>query len=396
MNSLLPLLALFLLVFGLFGGIMLSPLAHASTPPNNKGTSTAPDQITTETLPWSGSDYADYTFACPGNLPGCTAPAGATTSWSNTIFEITYSGTVSIKIADAFYEGDYYSLWYTTDTSGLTGWTLVGTTDQVNTGGELVAPTYDSYWTGTGTQYSSTTFNIPISGTVLFAVRDDLFDTMVSLLGSSCSGSAVLSDGCTATGINASPEWSPAGYYISFTAASTAGCLDPSGATSWPTVTFTDGSTADISVTGGVLSAVGTCASMTIEDLFTSNPITTTPSVSSPNFYDLSITGLSAGTAHVCFTTSLASSSTVLGYWDGASWVFATSTTYSTSTEVLCGYIPVTALDTSSTPVVFGTLGPTPSGVPQFSAPAAAVVAVSLLAFAMLSRRMRPEPQTKS
>jgi len=75
--------------------------------------------------------------------------------------------TVSIGITDCCYEGDFYSLWMTTDITGLTGWTLVGTTDQVDTGSQLAAPTFDPYWTGTGTAYSSTTFNVPVAGTVL-------------------------------------------------------------------------------------------------------------------------------------------------------------------------------------------------------------------------------------
>ena len=394
LKSLPSLLAMFLLVFGLFGGIMLSPLAHSSSSPTINAPRVRADGIVSTSVPSSTSDDTDYETTCPGGLSGCTVPSSAASSWGATIFSVTYTGTVVITITDCCYEGDYYSLWMTTDPAGLTGWTLVGTTDQVNTGSELAAPTYDSYWTGTGTAYSSTAFNVPVSGTTLFAVRDVLFATMVTLLGPSCSGADVVYDGCSATGISASSEWSPAGFGISFGAGGAAGCLT-SGATSWPTVTFTDSSTADISVTGGVLSTIGTCASMTIEDLFTSNPITTTPPVSSPNFYDLSITGLSAGTATVCFTTSLASASTGMWYWNGESWVSATSITYSAGQ--LCGDIPVTALDTPSTPIVIGTsVGPTPSGVPQFGAPAAAVVAVSLLAFAMLSRRMRPDLQTKS
>jgi len=298
--------------------------------------------------------------------------------------------TVSIGITDCCYEGDFYSLWMTTDITGLTGWTLVGTTDQVDTGSQLAAPTFDPYWTGTGTAYSSTTFNVPVAGTVLFAVRDDIFDSMVTLLGPSCSGAAVVTAGCSATGISVAGGWSPAGYGITFADAGTSGCLT-SGATSWPLVTFTDGSAAAISVTGGVLSTAGVCPSMTIEDLFTSNPITTSPGVTSPNYYDLSITGLSAGTTLVCFTTSLASAGSTMLYWNGAAWVSATSVTFSAGT--ICGDIPVAALDTPSTPVVIGT--PTHgTSVPQFGAPATAVAAVTMLALALLSRRLRPILQT--
>jgi hypothetical protein len=213
---------------------------------------------------------------------------------------------------------------------------------------------------------------------------------MVTLLGPDCGGGdSVVYSGCTATGISASSGWSPAGYLINFAAGGAAGCLT-SGATSWPTVTFTDSSTATISVTGGVYSVAGVCASMNIEDLFGSQPAgTTTPSVSSPNYYDLSITGLSAGTALVCFDSPLASASTGMWYWSGSAWVSASSVTF-TSPSTICGSIPVTALDTPSTPIVIGT-ATTTTGVPQFGVPAFAVSAVGLMAFALLSRKMRPK-----
>jgi len=376
------LVLLFLLSLTFLGSPLLMNQVHAASSPN-KG-SAGPDGISVTTLPTSTSDDTDYNTACPGGLAGCSVPAGDGNSWSATIFSITYTGTVSITITDCCYEGDYYSLWMTTDPSGLTGWTPVGTTDQVFTGPELVAPTYDPYWTGTGTQYSSTTFNIPQSGTVLYAVRDELLNAMVNLLGSSCGGSDVVYDGCSATGISASGGWSPAGYAIAFAAAATSGCLDPSGSTSWPTVTFTDGSTADVSVTGGA--PPGACASMTIEDLFGSQPAgTTAPSVSSPNYYDLSILGLTAGTANVCFTSSIVSSSTVMEYWNGNAWV-SVATTF-TSPNTICGNIPVTALATPSTPVLIAS-PTTVSSVPQFPGGSGlVVVAVSFGLLAVVARK---------
>jgi len=341
-----------------------------------------PDGITVVSLPAAiSSDETDYGISCPGGLACVSAPES--TSWSNNVYSVTYTGTLSITITDCCYEGDFYSLWMTSDPTGLTGWTLVATTDQVATGPELAAPTYNPFWTGTGSAYSSTTFNIPVSGTTLFAVRDELFDPMVSLLGPSCGGAAVVTAGCSVTGISVSGGWSPAGYEIDFAAASTAGCLDLSGATSWPTVTFTDGSTADVSVTGGA--PAGACASMTIEDLFTNQPAgTTAPSVTNPNYYDLSILGLTAGTAHVCFTSSLVSSSTVMEYWNGNSWT-SVATTF-TGPNTICGDIPVSALATPSTPVVIGT--PTTSTVPQFPAGTGLlVVAVSFGLLAVVARK---------
>jgi hypothetical protein len=129
---------------------------------------------------------------------------------------------------------------------------------------------------------------------------------------------------------------------------------------------------------------------MTIEDLFTSNPITTAPSVTSPNYYDLSITGLSAGTASLClnFTAvpSLASASTGMWYWNGESWVSATSVTY--TSPILCGDIPVSYLDTPSTPVVIGTsTAPIKIPTPEFGLAMPVVAAVGLLAFALVRKK---------
>ena len=382
MRKVLPLIILSLLALSMLVAI---PVRAASS---SNGGPLGPDGISPVTLPTSTSDEADYSTACPGGLSGCTAPAS--NSWGSTIFSVTYTGTVAITITDCCYEGDYYALYSTTDPTGLTGWTLVGTTDQVDTGSELAAPTYDPFWTGTGSAYSSTTFNIPQTGTVLYVVRDVIFNTMVTLLGSSCGGSDVVYDGCSATGISVSSGWSPAGFDISFAAGTTDGCLS-GGATSWAPVSFTDGSSAAISVSGAA--PAGVCASMTMEDLFTSQPAgTTSPSVTSPNYYDLSILGLTAGTAHVCLTTALASASTVLLYWDGSSWVSASGTTFSSGT--LCGDTPVTALATPSTPLVIGTSSAPPPTVPEFGLPVALVAAFSLLAIAVLNRKLKPTVTT--
>jgi hypothetical protein len=128
---------------------------------------------------------------------------------------------------------------------------------------------------------------------------------------------------------------------------------------------------------------------MTIEDTFTSIPSgTTTPApVTSPNYYDLSITGLSAGTATLCITGSLVTSTTTMMYWNGNMWVSATGITV--VGDKICGQIPVTALDTPSTPVAIGT-GKTITGAPQFGSPAIAIAALGLVAVAILSKKLKP------
>ena len=70
----------------------------------------------------------------------------------------------------------------TTDPTGLTGWALVGTTPTVHTDSNLVAPSYNPLWDGTGTNNSEGSFTVPVSGTAIFAIRDELLDPLVASL----------------------------------------------------------------------------------------------------------------------------------------------------------------------------------------------------------------------
>jgi parallel beta-helix repeat protein len=289
------------------------------------------------TVPTSAYDGTFYSNLCPGALSGCSLPSSASTSWGDRIYAVAgFSGTLAITIYDCCYEGDYYSLWQTTDLSGLSGWTKLGTTQQVLTGPELNASSFNPYWTGTGTQYSSTTFSVLVSTTTLFAVRDELFDNMVTLLGPDCFGSLVVTSGCNVAGIHASPGWSPAGYTISFVSAGTSGIL-AGGGTSWPssegvTVTVTGSSSPD-----------GTYATLTVEDLFDSQPVgTSNPGLGGPIFYDVQITGITDGMAQACISDSAIVPETVMKYYASQLWV-GISTQF-TAPDVACGEIPVAAL----------------------------------------------------
>jgi hypothetical protein len=333
------------------GGVTVSSNARAQT---EEAVQTSPRA---SSLPWGPIlDSTDYSNTCPGNQTGCTVPSSASTSWSALIFELDFNGTLSVTIGDTDFVGDFYSLWGTSDPTGLTGWTLYGTTQEVLTDSNLIAKHYDSFWTGTGTFYSSTTFNIPISGTVLFAVRDELYDKMVNLLGPSCGGAAVVTDGCSVTGtypINVSSGWSPAGYEILFDDAGTSGVVNSNGVTSWPPTTFTDGSTASVSVTGA---PPGSSASMAVQDLANTQPAdTTTPKgISAHYYYDTRIEGLTSGTARICISNAAVAQKSAMIYWDGTQWVYAAGQTVTGTapSATICGSIPVVAL--SGTPIGTG------------------------------------------
>ena len=198
--------------------LLLSGLAapiFATTPNGTSGS----DGTVVVSLPATGLvTDAVYDNACPGALAGCSGvPSG---SWSNDIFSVTGTGSITVTVTDCCYVADYYSLWMTTDPSGLTGWTLVGTTPSVETDSNLAAPTYNSQWDGGGTTLSTGSFTTSVSGTTLFAVRDELFDPMVTALVSACSetGDELLSLGCGVSGITVNPNFSPAEVHLDFSA----------------------------------------------------------------------------------------------------------------------------------------------------------------------------------
>ena len=111
---------------------------------------------------------------------------------------------------------------------------MVGTTPQVHTDSNLVAPFYNALWDGTGTTFSTQTFTVIIgSGTTYFVLVDALFDAMAAALDVPCYGGVssvntaiLLSIGCTATTphpINVAGGFSPGSYNISFNLATTNG-----------------------------------------------------------------------------------------------------------------------------------------------------------------------------
>jgi hypothetical protein len=198
----------------LAGGFFVPALALTN------GGSPSADGIVPITAPGVVVATPEYGTSCPGGLTGCTVSPN--TSWSDDVYAVTASGPVTVTITDCCYIADYYSLWMTTDPTGLTGWTLVGTTPSVHTDSNLVAPTYNPLWDGTGTNNSQGSFTVPVSGTAIFAIRDELFDPMVASLGAQCGGAAnLLSNGCSQPGIFVMSGFSPAGVIVSFSAPTT-------------------------------------------------------------------------------------------------------------------------------------------------------------------------------
>jgi hypothetical protein len=142
--------------------------------------------------------------------------------WSLPIWEVYCSApcALAVTITDQGWVGDNYALWTTTDSTFKTGWGLIGTTPEVKTGSALVAPSYNSKWTGTGTKYSSATFDVyfPAGIAQYLRVYDALFGQIGQKLDTACgvNTTALLASGCSATGISVSGGWSPAAFGITW------------------------------------------------------------------------------------------------------------------------------------------------------------------------------------
>jgi hypothetical protein len=172
------------------------------------------------TLPGSGSLGDNTAWNCTMDallLNGHPAPRHG---WGPDTFFVTGPATITVNITDCCRVGDFFTLYATTDSSLVSGWFKVGITPQVHSGPELVAPTYDSLWDGTGTTYSSKTFAIavPAGVTYFFRVNNALFHLMGNLLVGPCSTTThhLLRHGCSVPGIDVSHKWSPSGYQITF------------------------------------------------------------------------------------------------------------------------------------------------------------------------------------
>ena len=89
----------------------------------------------------------------------------------------------------------------------------------------------------------------------------------------------------------------------------------------------------------------GTAATLSVEDLFDSQPVGTGDSgLGNATFYDVKITGISDGSATVCVNASSITNSTAMRYYNftGGDWVYV-STTF-VPLDTVCGAIPVSAL----------------------------------------------------
>jgi hypothetical protein len=131
--------------------------------------------------------------------------------------------TMRVKISsNVALVGNYYSFWETSHIYLTKGWDFIGNTPQVTTGYALVAPSYDRFWTGSGTTSSSGTFVVTIPAGVYeyFEIHDDLWTQMAGKLDSPCHMEAehMLLDGCSVPGVFVSgfPGWYPLGIDTSW------------------------------------------------------------------------------------------------------------------------------------------------------------------------------------
>ena len=131
-------------------------------------------------------------------------------------------------------------------------------------------------------------------------------------------------------------------------------------------------------------------ASVTIytEDLISPNTNVAVGGLASAAYYDVSIVGVSDGTAQVCVTTTQGPSGLAMQYWDGSEWDSALSITVSGST--ICGDIPVSAL-TGTNVVVGETIAqPTITTSPSSSAVTLGSIQMTLTDEATLSSGNNP------
>jgi len=136
----------------------------------------------THTLPYSNTSTTWYENTADGlTVSGDAIPSD---SWSDETYSVTGPIAISVTITSIDYVGSYYELWMTSDPLLASGWSLVGTTPEVHTGPQLVAPTYNPLWDGIALEdnlpQSSGTFSvsIPAATTDYFRVRNALFDLM--------------------------------------------------------------------------------------------------------------------------------------------------------------------------------------------------------------------------
>lgn len=156
-------------------------------------------------------------------------------------------------------------------------------------------------------------------------------------------------------------------------------CFTYEGCHTWVgTYNITSGTLINMFLNGVILSVTG--ASGTGVTVSSENQTTVAPlglgalNISSVSYYDVMVSGLSGGTAHLCITNSRVTQSMVGGmqYWNGNQWAFAqnqnvsvvpasmmppqnksaTTTTTTPSVNMLCGEIPV--VDLNGTPIGAG------------------------------------------
>jgi len=165
------------------------------------------------------TDYhGSSNWNCVMNAKTSTGGAMPSHSWASSVFSVTLTTRkgMDINVTDAGRTGNFYQVWMTIDPTLKTGWKLLGSTPQVHSGKQLIAPTHNSLWDGKGVMPSMRTFaNVTLSaGKTYFAVTDSLFSNMGSALNAACGKTTIglLTQGCSVKGVSVASNWNPESF----------------------------------------------------------------------------------------------------------------------------------------------------------------------------------------
>ena len=316
---------------------------------------------------------------CTATVSGGSSPGGTVTfssnsgtgSFSPSNFCALSSGSCSVSYSDSATGSPTITAVYGGDASdfGSTGYGSVNIAGASSTGVSCSPP---SVATGTPTECTATVTGDSPTGSVGWSSSSGtgVFSTSTCTLSSgscsvsysdSTSGAPVI----TATYAGDSNNGGSAGSTIlanfqnSIASSISSGMTNVSGA-----------ACVDQARTG-----VDTCVSgssgdanfqVESSDLSSQPSGTPTLSLSNGQYFDVEISGLSGGTANICITGNVAST-TQFEYYSGESWIAATTTSLTVGNPgQICANIPVSAL--VGTPIALGSspTGPAPTGVPEF------------------------------
>ena len=141
-------------------------------------------------------------------------------SWGAALFVLKGPFDQQVTLTDCCNPDSYYAMWATTDQTLGSGWFEVAKTRQLQSDPGLVAPAYDSHWSGNGSKPSSISFEVlvPKGVTYYLRVHNLLFNEIGTRLVTACgvSVSRILAQGCSVPGVHVSPGFDPSRYNVTF------------------------------------------------------------------------------------------------------------------------------------------------------------------------------------